>query len=283
MASGVETSLNDLAARCRAVMGVQRARAGVRAGARRSTRCRGGWPRPRRRERCSASSQRRCCSRKGYRGLVAWWRARARAERDRRVALTDSDRAAVAGRARGRGGAARHPVRLGHAGAGGGRLRAASSRPPSARRTRAPSPAARRRCTSRCWRCGVGPGDEVVTVSHSFIATANAIRYCGATPVFVDVEPDTFNIDPHCVDAAISPRHEGDPGRASARDAVRPRRDRCRSRAARPAGDRGRGLRHRQRDPAGRASGSGSAGRTATSPASRSTRASCCRPATAAC
>jgi dTDP-4-amino-4,6-dideoxygalactose transaminase len=53
---------------------------------------------------------------------------------------------------------------------------------------------------------GVGPGDEVVTVSHSFIATANAIRYCGATPVFVDVELDTFNIDPALVDAAVTPR-----------------------------------------------------------------------------
>jgi perosamine synthetase len=51
----------------------------------------------------------------------------------------------------------------------------------------------------------VGQGDEVVTVSHSFIATANAIRYCGATPVFVDIELDTFNIDASHVDAAITP------------------------------------------------------------------------------
>jgi perosamine synthetase len=52
---------------------------------------------------------------------------------------------------------------------------------------------------------GVGPGHEVITVSHSFIATANSIRYCGATPVFVDVESDTFNIDPDLIEAAISP------------------------------------------------------------------------------
>ena len=51
---------------------------------------------------------------------------------------------------------------------------------------------------------GVGPGDEVITVSHSYIATANAIRYCGATPVFVDVDPDMFNIDPGQVEAAIT-------------------------------------------------------------------------------
>jgi dTDP-4-amino-4,6-dideoxygalactose transaminase len=53
---------------------------------------------------------------------------------------------------------------------------------------------------------GVGRGDEVVTVSHSFIATANAIRYCGATPVFVDVELDTINMDPAQLEAAISSR-----------------------------------------------------------------------------
>lgn len=53
---------------------------------------------------------------------------------------------------------------------------------------------------------GVGPGDEVVTVSHSFIATANVIKYCGATPVFVDIDPRTFNIDPGKIEAAITPR-----------------------------------------------------------------------------
>jgi perosamine synthetase len=53
---------------------------------------------------------------------------------------------------------------------------------------------------------GVEAGDEVITVSHSFIATANAIRYCGATPVFVDIEPATFNIDPARIETAITPR-----------------------------------------------------------------------------
>jgi perosamine synthetase len=53
---------------------------------------------------------------------------------------------------------------------------------------------------------GVRPGDEVITVSHSYIATANAVRYCGATPVFVDVEPDTFNIDPAQIDRAVTAR-----------------------------------------------------------------------------
>src|ERR1044071_8994294 len=53
---------------------------------------------------------------------------------------------------------------------------------------------------------GVGAGDEVITASHSFIATTNAIRYCGATPVLVDIEAGTFNIDPARVEAAIGPR-----------------------------------------------------------------------------
>jgi perosamine synthetase len=53
---------------------------------------------------------------------------------------------------------------------------------------------------------GVRPGDEVITVSHSFVATANAIRYCGATPVFVDVSLDTFNLNPSQLAAAVSAR-----------------------------------------------------------------------------
>ena len=53
---------------------------------------------------------------------------------------------------------------------------------------------------------GVKPGDEVVTVSHSYIATANSIRHCGATPVFVDIDPATFNMNPALIEAAVTDR-----------------------------------------------------------------------------
>lgn len=53
---------------------------------------------------------------------------------------------------------------------------------------------------------GVGPGDEVVTVSHTFIASANTIRQCGATPVFVDIEADGFNMDVTLIEEAITAR-----------------------------------------------------------------------------
>jgi dTDP-4-amino-4,6-dideoxygalactose transaminase len=53
---------------------------------------------------------------------------------------------------------------------------------------------------------GVGPGDEVITVSHSFIATANAVRYCSATPIFIDIDPQTYNMDASLIEPAITPR-----------------------------------------------------------------------------
>jgi perosamine synthetase len=52
----------------------------------------------------------------------------------------------------------------------------------------------------------LGPGDEVLCPSLSFIATANSVRYVGATPIFVDIDPITFNIDPKKIEAAITPR-----------------------------------------------------------------------------
>ena len=53
---------------------------------------------------------------------------------------------------------------------------------------------------------GVEPGDEVITVSHSYIATANSIRYCGARPVFVDIEPAGYNMDASLLEAARTER-----------------------------------------------------------------------------
>ncbi len=53
---------------------------------------------------------------------------------------------------------------------------------------------------------GVGPGDEVIVPSLSFIATANAVWQCGATPVFADIDPATCNLDPANVERALTPR-----------------------------------------------------------------------------
>src|SRR5881392_3880494 len=53
---------------------------------------------------------------------------------------------------------------------------------------------------------GVGPGDEVITVPFTFVATVSAICYTGATPVFVDIEPAYFTMDPSKIEAAITPK-----------------------------------------------------------------------------
>lgn len=53
---------------------------------------------------------------------------------------------------------------------------------------------------------GVGPGDEVIVPAFSYVATANVVELVGATPVFVDIQPDTFNIDPLKIESAITRR-----------------------------------------------------------------------------
>jgi dTDP-4-amino-4,6-dideoxygalactose transaminase len=53
---------------------------------------------------------------------------------------------------------------------------------------------------------GVGAGDDVITASHSFIATANSIRYLNARPVFVDIDPLTYNLDPRRIEGVVGPR-----------------------------------------------------------------------------
>lgn len=56
---------------------------------------------------------------------------------------------------------------------------------------------------------GVKPGDEVIVPTFTFVATVNAVRYCGATPVLVDCEPDTWNVDPGRIAEAITARTVG--------------------------------------------------------------------------
>jgi dTDP-4-amino-4,6-dideoxygalactose transaminase len=53
---------------------------------------------------------------------------------------------------------------------------------------------------------GIGPGDEVITTAHTFLATASAVTYVGATPVFVDIDPERLTLDPAQLQQAITPR-----------------------------------------------------------------------------
>lgn len=57
-----------------------------------------------------------------------------------------------------------------------------------------------------CIAAGVGPGDEVITTPMTFAASANCAVYCGATPVFADIDPETYNIDPASIRAHVTPR-----------------------------------------------------------------------------
>jgi perosamine synthetase len=79
-----------------------------------------------------------------------------------------------------------------------------------ARRVGAPDAVATTSCTTALhlalYASGVGPGDEVIVPSLSFIATANAVWHCGATPVFADIDPLTYNLDPADVERRLTPR-----------------------------------------------------------------------------
>ncbi len=57
-----------------------------------------------------------------------------------------------------------------------------------------------------CIAAGIGPGDEVITTPITFAASANCVSYCGGTPVFADIDPETYNMDPAAMEACITPK-----------------------------------------------------------------------------
>ena len=175
--TGVETSLNQLAARAVARHGRAAVAPRVRAGAEGQRRARGGWPRPRRRGACSATSA-SVTLEEGLSRLVAWWRAGARPRVSRLRPTIPVARPWLDER---EAEAARRAILSGWVTQG---PEVAAFEREFAAAVGASHACAVSSCTTALHLAlvalGVGPGDEVVTVSHSFIATANAVRYCGA-------------------------------------------------------------------------------------------------------
>ena len=115
----------------------------------------------------------------------------------------------------------------------------ANSRPTAARTTRSASRRGPTRSTLALRACGVGPGDEVITVAHTFIATAEAITQLGATPVFVDIDPATYTLDPLEAGGRDRPAHPRDRAGPPLRADGRHGRDHADRPQPRPRGDRG--------------------------------------------
>ena len=118
-------------------------------------------------------------------------------------------------------------------------LRAASSRASRARRAGCRSRTGRTRSRRRSWPAAIGEGDEVIVPGMTFVASASAVLAVNATPVIVDVDPETLCIDAAAAEAAITPRDARDHRRARRGRRQRSRSARAAVRAPRAAPDRG--------------------------------------------